>query len=70
MIADEYQRKGYGTKAMQRVIEYLKSKYNAEELITYTLPQNKNALEFYKSLGFKPTGKKLPVGDLELQLEL
>lgn len=70
MIADEYQRKGYGTKAMQRVIEHAKSKYNAEELITYTLPQNKNALEFYKKLGFKLTGRKLPVGDLELRLQL
>jgi len=70
MIAVEYQRKGYGTQAMQRVTEYMKSKYNVEELITYTLPQNKNALEFYKKLGFKPTGKKLPVGGLELRLEL
>jgi len=70
MIADGFQRKGYGTQAMQRVIEYVKSKYNAEELITYTLSQNKIALEFYKNLGFKPTGRKLPVGDLELQLEL
>jgi len=70
MIADEYQRKGYGKKAMQRVTEYVKSKYNAEELITYTLPQNRNALEFYEKLGFKPTGKKLLVGDLELRLEL
>jgi len=39
-------------------------------LKTFTLPQNKNALKFYKKLGFKPTGKKLPVGDLELRLEL
>ena len=70
MIADEYQRKGYGTKAMQRVIQHVKPKHNAEELITYTLPQNKNALEFYKSLGFIPTGRKIPVGDLELRLEL
>ena len=70
MIANEYQRKGYGTQAMQRVIEYVKSKYNVEELITYTLPQNKNALEFYKKLGFKLTGKIIPVGDLELRLEL
>ncbi|MFX0081109.1 MAG: GNAT family N-acetyltransferase [Candidatus Hodarchaeota archaeon] len=70
MIADEYQRKGYGKKAMQRIIEYVKSKYNAKELIAYTLPKNKNALEFYKKLGFKPTGRKLPVGDLELLLEL
>lgn len=70
MIASNYQRKGYGRKAMTKVINYVKSKYHMKELITYTLPQNKNALEFYKQLGFKPTGKILPVGDLELRLEL
>lgn len=70
MIADKYQEKGYGKEAMQKVIEQVKSKYNAKQLIVYTLPENKKALEFYKRLGFEPTGKKLKVGDLELLLNL
>ena len=70
MIADDFQGKGYGKKAMQKVIEYVKSNHNTKELIVYTLPQNKSALEFYKNLGFKPTGKLLVVGDLELRLGL
>ena len=70
MIAARYQGKGYGNKAMEKIIEHVKSKHNAKELLTYTLPQNKNAISFYKHLGFKLTGKKLAVGDLELCLKL
>lgn len=70
MIADKYQNQGLGKKAMGLVFQYVKSKYNAKELIIYTLPQNKDALEFYKKLGFRPTGKKLAVGDLELRVDL
>lgn len=70
MIQDIYQKLGFGKKAMGLVIQHVKSKFNAKELITYTLPQNKDALEFYRKLGFKPTGRKLAAGDLELQLKL
>jgi len=55
---------------MELVIQHVKSKYNAEELIIYTLPQNNDALEFYRKLGFKPTGRKLAIEDLELRLKL
>jgi diamine N-acetyltransferase len=70
MIADKYQKQGFGRKAMELIVQHVKSKFNAKELIVYTLPQNKDALEFYRKLGFKPTGKKLPIGDLELRLKL
>jgi diamine N-acetyltransferase len=70
MIADRFQNQGFGQKAMNLVIKHVKFKFNAKELITYTLPQNKGALEFYKKLGFKPTGRNLAVGDLELRLDL
>ncbi len=70
MIADNYQNQGFGRKAMELIIQHVKSKFGADELITYTLPQNKDALEFYRNLGFKPTGRKLAIGDLELQLKL
>jgi diamine N-acetyltransferase len=70
MIADKYQNQGYGKKAMDLIVRHVKSKYNAEELIVYTLPQNKGALEFYWKLGFKPTGRKIAAGDLELRLKL
>jgi len=70
MIADKYQNQGFGRKAMKLVIQHVKSKYNAEELIIYTLPQNKDALEFFRKLGFKPTGRKLAIEDLELRLKL
>ena len=55
---------------MEKIIEHVRSKLKAKELLIYTLPQNANAIGFYKHLGFKPTGKKLAVGDLELRLEL
>ena len=70
MIADKYQNQGFGREDMKFVIQHVKSKFNSEELIVYTLPQNKGALEFYRKLGFIPTGKELAVGDLELRLDL
>jgi len=70
MIADKYQNQGFGREAMKLVIQHVKSKFNSEELIVYTLPQNEGALEFYRKLGFIPTGKELAVGDLELRLDL
>ena len=70
MIADKYQNQGFGKKAMKLVIQHVKSKFNAEELITFTLPQNNDALEFFRKLGFTPTGRILAVGDLELRLKL
>jgi diamine N-acetyltransferase len=70
MIADDFQGKGYGKKAMQKVIEHVKSKQNVKELNIYSLPQNKSALKFFENLGFKQTGKKLSVGDFELRLDL
>ncbi|MBY8989576.1 MAG: GNAT family N-acetyltransferase [Candidatus Lokiarchaeota archaeon] len=57
-------------KLCKKIFEHVKSKYNARQLIVYTLPENKKALEFYKRLGFEPTGNKLKVGDLELRLNL
>ncbi|MHA2006107.1 MAG: GNAT family N-acetyltransferase [Promethearchaeota archaeon] len=70
MIAAEYQGKGYGRRAMEKIIDYVKSEFILKELLIYTLPQNAKAIGFYKHLGFKLTGKKLTVGDLELRLEL
>ena len=70
MIADKYQNQGFGREAMKLVIQHVKSKFNAKDLIVFTLPQNKGALEFYRKLGFKPTGRKLAVGDVELRLKL
>lgn len=70
MIADKYQNQGFGRKAMELIIQHVKSKFNAEELITFTLPQNNDALEFFRKLGFTPTGRILAVGDLELRLKL
>ena len=55
---------------MLKIINHVKTRYQAKELVTYTLPENQGALEFYKKLGFEPTGKVLPVGDLELRLKL
>lgn len=70
MIAAEHQRKGYGRRAMERVIEYVKSRPNATELKASYVPIEGGPKDFYHGLGFEETGEvvhgervvRLPLG--------
>ena len=69
MIDGMYQGKGYGKRAMDLIIEHIKSRPNIKEVTLHHEPSKGNAGEFYKKLGFKHTGKILQ-GELEMKLKL
>ena len=57
MIADGYQRMGFGEQAMKLVIEHVKTLPNATEFLTSCVPGEGSPQGFYSKLGFVPTGE-------------
>lgn len=60
MIDKEEQGKGYGRQAMERVIEYIRTKpFGDSDRIALTCNKaNPAALNLYKGMGFVPTGNE------------
>ena len=58
MMNSEQQGKGYGFRAMELVIEHVKSRPNATQMTTNQVTGGSNAGEFYKKLGFEHTGEE------------
>ncbi len=50
-----YQNKGYGTEALRKLIEYMKSRFNAKEITTTYLWGNEHAKHIYEKIGFIET---------------
>ena len=71
MIDEAQQNKGYGKAAMQKVLEYIKTKpFGTSNRIALTCnTENAPALHLYTSLGFAPTGAKYD-DEIELVLNL
>lgn len=67
MIDAKYQGKGYGKQAMKLIIDHVKGRPKAKELLLSHFKSDGNAEEFYKKLGFKYTGNE--IGD-ELVMSL
>lgn len=68
MIAEEFQGMGYGRKAIAHLVEYVKNRPNATELLVShvkDLPGNPGP--FYQKLGFEYTGEE-DHGELVLRL--
>lgn len=57
MIAAGYQRKGYGRRAVQQLIEYVRTRPNARELLVSYHVGEGSPRDFYLSLGFEHTGR-------------
>lgn len=59
MIDKNQQGKGYGKKAMQQLLKELKA-LNPKMMAVHltVVPENKQAISFYKRLGFSPTGRE------------
>ena len=57
MIGGEYQGKGYGRKAMELLIDHVRTRPNATELKTSYVPIEGGPKPFYLGLGFEPTGE-------------
>ncbi|MCP4427264.1 MAG: GNAT family N-acetyltransferase [Chloroflexi bacterium] len=67
MIASQYQGKSYGRKAVEALIEYVKTRPGASELLASYVPIEGGPEEFYRKLGFEPTGE---VADGEIVMKL
>jgi diamine N-acetyltransferase len=57
LIGADRQGMGYGRAAMEQVIDYVRSRPNATELLTSWVPEPGGPEGFYRSLGFVPTGE-------------
>ncbi len=57
MLAAEHQGKGYGRRAIQLLIEYVKKRPNATELLVSYHPGEGGPRDFYHKLGFEETGR-------------
>ena len=57
MIAAPHQRKGYGYRAIEQLIEYVKTRPNATELKASYVPMDGGPEGFYHKLGFEETGE-------------
>lgn len=57
MIAAEQQGKGYGRRAMEQLIAYVKTRPNATELLVSYVPGDGCPRDFYRGLGFEDTGR-------------
>lgn len=57
MIAAPHQRKGYGRRAIEQLVEYVKTRPSATELKASYVPMDGGPEEFYHKLGFEETGE-------------
>jgi diamine N-acetyltransferase len=57
MIDARWQGQGYGRRAMELLIEHVRTLPNATELLTSVVEADGSALGFYQKLGFAPTGE-------------
>jgi diamine N-acetyltransferase len=60
MIGEQFQGRGYGEFAMEKIIEMILSEHPACERIRLSVvPENQGAIQFYKKIGFVMTDEKL-----------
>ena len=69
LIDKEHQHKGYGRKALELGIAFLKEHYQVKEIYTGVSPGNAVAKKLYESIGFLETGL-FENNMLELRLHL
>jgi diamine N-acetyltransferase len=56
MIGEQFQGKGYGKKAMVKIIEMITTQHkNCTRVRLSVVPENENAIHFYKKIGFVET---------------
>lgn len=56
MVDHRYQKLGYGGRALKQVIEYVRQRPGAQELLTSIVPGEGSPGAFYETLGFAYTG--------------
>jgi len=69
MIDQRYQRRGYGSRALNQVIEHVRRRPGAHEILTSVVPGEGCPGAFYEKLGFAYTGE-LDEGEHMMRLPL
>ena len=69
LIDRRYQRRGYGTAALDAVVEYLQHRPNADVLLVSAGQGEGSPQPFYERYGFVPTGQVVD-GEVVLGLDL
>lgn len=69
MIDARFQRQGIGEKALRQVIDYVRTRPGATELLTSVVPGEGTPGPFYVGLGFSYTGQE-DEGELVMRLPL
>ena len=67
MVAEKFQRSGYGKAALNLAIEYLKKEFSVKEIFLSFSPKNTVAKSLYENVGFISTGE---VEDGEIVMRL
>jgi diamine N-acetyltransferase len=58
MVAGEYQGCGFGRRAMEHVIDYVRTRPGATQITLSYVPGDGGPRDFYQGLGFEDTGEK------------
>jgi diamine N-acetyltransferase len=69
MIAGEHQGRGFGQRALELVVEYVRTRPGATELRTSYVPGTGSPADFYAKLGFDETGE-VDDGEVVMRLPL
>ena len=69
LIDARYQRMGYGRRAIGLLVEHVRTRPGASELLTSVVPGEGGPQPFYEGLGFAPTGE-FDEGEAMLRLPL
>jgi diamine N-acetyltransferase len=67
MVAGPHQGKGYGRRAVEQLVGYVRTRPGAVELLASHVPIEGGPEGFYRKLGFEPTGQ---VVDSEVVMRL
>ena len=70
MIAGEHQGRGFGQRALELVVEYVRTRPGATELRTSYVPGTGSPADFYRKCGFEETGETEGDGEVVMRLPL
>ena len=69
MVVAEHQGKGFGRRAVERLLDYVRTRPGAKELLVSYVPGDGCPEPFYRTLGFEPTGQ-IDGGEVVMRLPL
>jgi|SRR5437899_681489 len=69
MIDERHQRRGYGRRALELVVDHVRRQPGARDLLVSVVPREGSAERLYESAGFRRTGR-VHHGEVEMRLDL